>query len=172
MGAAMNYAEKKKYYMKVFYGLIALTVVELIIVYLPIPALAIALLVAIFSSAKAVVVGYYYMHLEHETRWMKIVACLPLIAFFYAVFLVVDSRVRTPSVYMYEPARVLPKPIEEQKDPFGLQKAAEEAQAQLESQKLITGDAASAPRVETGTQAAPAAPQDAPASDPAADEWR
>ena len=102
---AESHEEKVKKYFNVFYGLIVLTVIELIIVKLPLPHWLGSLGVALFSSAKAVVVGYYYMHLEHETKWLKMIACLPVIAFGYAFFLSVDAHTRTPHFYQPEPPR-------------------------------------------------------------------
>ena len=101
-------------YINVFWGLVVLTAIELFIVQLghwfpQWPRVLIVCGIVLFSSAKAVVVGYYYMHLEHETKWLKFVACLPVIAFLYAFFLVHDVRSdRQMSVYMYEPARTYP----------------------------------------------------------------
>ncbi len=108
---------KKKKYINVFWGLVVLTVVELLIVQLghwfpSTPHWVIVAGVVLFSCAKAVVVGYYYMHLEYETFWLKFVALLPLIAFVYAFFLVMDvkkDRHITPN--LYAPARVYPPEI-------------------------------------------------------------
>jgi caa(3)-type oxidase subunit IV len=96
----------RKKYMNVFYGLIVLTIIELIIVALPIGKFWITIGVAVFSSAKAVVVGWYYMHLEYETRWLQFVAALPVIAFGYAFVLMADAPKRPASVYTHEPERV------------------------------------------------------------------
>lgn len=98
-------AARRKKYFNVFYGLIALTVIELAIVALPLSKLWMGILVGVFSSAKAVVVGWYYMHLEHETKWLQIVAALPVIAFGYAFVLIIDTPSRPISAYINEPAR-------------------------------------------------------------------
>lgn len=37
------------------------------------------------SIVKAGLVGLYFMHLKHETKWLKFIALLPAIAGFYAV---------------------------------------------------------------------------------------
>jgi caa(3)-type oxidase subunit IV len=103
---AHDLAAARKKYIKVFFGLIALTVIELIIVAIPMNKTLSTLLVAFFSSAKAVVVGYYYMHLESETRWLQIVACLPIIAFGYAFVLMADAPKRPISFYQNESTRV------------------------------------------------------------------
>jgi caa(3)-type oxidase subunit IV len=173
MSAVLSYEQKKKKYINVFYGLIALTVIELIIVALPFKGVIMPILIAVFSSAKAVVVGYYYMHLEHETKMLKIVACLPIIAFGYAFFLVKDIPHRPLSAYENEPARVFPQHGEGQHDPYGVEKAAEEAQAELEASAKVTGDGA-----KDGTAAKAEAPQaasSAPAgggSDDDVSNWR
>lgn len=39
------------------------------------------------SIVKAGLVGMYFMHLKHETKWLKFIAILPAIAGFYAVVL-------------------------------------------------------------------------------------
>jgi caa(3)-type oxidase subunit IV len=153
MSAVLSYEQKKKKYINVFYGLIALTVIELIVVALPFKGPMMAIAIAVFSSAKAVVVGYYYMHLEHETRMLKIVACLPIIAFGYAFFLIKDIPHRPISPYVNEPARVFPAQPGAAADPFGVEKAAQEAQAQLEAAAKMTGD---------GGVATPQAAQPAP----------
>ena len=101
-----QYHSKVSGYMKIFYALIIVTIVEVAIVFLPIPRIFIDLGVVGLSISKAFLVGYFYMHLNHETMWTKIVALLPICMFFYAVFLVLDGAKRPASVYVGEPARV------------------------------------------------------------------
>jgi cytochrome c oxidase subunit IV len=108
----MTYEQKVKSYMKVFYILIALTIVELIFVEIPkffpsVPHLPMVILICAASLAKAVYVGYYYMHLNHETPWLRKLVFLSLIGFFYAIVLIPDTiydRKITP--YIPEPPRV------------------------------------------------------------------
>jgi len=106
--------QRKEKYIRVFWVLCALTAIELAIVWAGkafpvIPQMIIVLGIVLFSAGKAVVVGYSYMHLEHETKWLKFVACLPVIAFLYAFFLVNDVKHDRPfSVYRNEPSRIYP----------------------------------------------------------------
>lgn len=106
--AHATYAEKVKQYIKVFWYLLALTVAELAVVYSNfLPHVPTTILVCILSLAKAVCVGWWYMHLNHETKGLKLIAILPLfIAFFYATYLVIDAPHRPVSPYIGEAPRV------------------------------------------------------------------
>jgi hypothetical protein len=107
--ATMTIDEKKRIYWKIFYVLGALTVFELSITRAPIPHIYISLLVCIASVAKAFFVGWVYMHLNHETTGLKVILTAPLfVAFFYAVFLILDARVtqsRHTDPYIGQPQR-------------------------------------------------------------------
>ncbi|MBL8696591.1 MAG: cytochrome C oxidase subunit IV family protein [Planctomycetes bacterium] len=46
------------------------------------------------SIAKAGIVGAYFMHLKHETKWLKFIAILPAIAAFYAFVLGAETLFR------------------------------------------------------------------------------
>jgi hypothetical protein len=123
--AALTGNEKRKVYWKIFYVLGALTIFELGIVFAPLPPLLITLLVVIASSSKAFFVGWYYMHLNHETKWLQMLTCLPLlIVFFYASFLMADAhlhKARHSSPYVGEPKRFFGQRIVEERelDEFG-----------------------------------------------------
>lgn len=100
---------KRKTYINVFWGLCFLTVLELAFLKLPFSQTVITLLVCAASLAKAVVVGWVYMHLNHETKGLKILLLFPLfVAFFYAVFLIADSNItdrRHAHDYVGQPKR-------------------------------------------------------------------
>jgi cytochrome c oxidase subunit IV len=106
-----NVEQQKKTYFKIFGALTVLTVLEIAWVYLPIGKVAVGLGLTIMACTKAVLVGAFYMHLVHETKWLKIVALLPVIAFFYAGVLMIEAKHpwRDQSKYIPEKARVLPK---------------------------------------------------------------
>jgi cytochrome c oxidase subunit IV len=101
--------DKRKTYWKVFYILTALTIFEVVIVQAPLPKLAVTLMVVVASLSKAFAVGWIYMHLNHETKGLKIILLFPLfVAFFYAVFLIVDAKLqvrRHSNVYVGETKR-------------------------------------------------------------------
>src|SRR5690348_2699766 len=106
--AHLDPAAQRKEYFKIFFILVVLTVLEVVFVMLPLPKLVITLLVVTASCSKAGLVGYYYMHLKQETKWLKMLACLPLLMFGYLAVLGPDSAQRHFSVYSPERARVLP----------------------------------------------------------------
>lgn len=109
--AAQTYEQKKSLYMKVFWALLLITVVELAVARAPfIPHLLKIVGVVSLSLTKAIVVAWIYMHLNHETRWTKIVAASPVIVLVYVAALVYDSAsdpLRKVSPYVGEPARVI-----------------------------------------------------------------
>jgi len=101
----------RKTYLQIFKWLCILTVIEVAVVFLKkihVPDIIVNLLVVFFSCMKAVLVGYYYMHLKQETKWLKIIACLPVIAFCYAFVLALDLKVypRPLEDYAGAPERV------------------------------------------------------------------
>jgi hypothetical protein len=137
-----NLDAKRKAYINVFWLLCFLTVLELIFLELPLSKTLITILVCVASLAKAVVVGWVYMHLNHETKGLKVLLLFPLfVAFFYAAFLIVDSNVtesRHAHPYVGEPERKYGQRIIEERvvDDFGnpvVPKAVEESHAAVSS---------------------------------------
>jgi caa(3)-type oxidase subunit IV len=102
-------SDHTKEYLRIFYILIVITVVEVAVVYLPLPTIVIQLLVVSLSVLKAVMVGWHYMHLKHESKGLIAVVLLPLIMFVYAFFLGIDAGRRAPSPYVGAPERVVLK---------------------------------------------------------------
>jgi caa(3)-type oxidase subunit IV len=72
-------------YMKVFYLLLVLTIVEVAIVYLGLPKLLLAALLVLFAVWKASLVAMHFMHLKFEKRTLALVALTP---FILCVFLI------------------------------------------------------------------------------------
>jgi len=109
------YNKKVKFYMKVFAALVVLTVVELIFVEMPkfmpgISQLLVTILVCAASLAKAVLVGWYFMHLNHETGPLRKIIMLSVVTFFYAAVLIPDTIADRPTIkYIPEPPRVFEK---------------------------------------------------------------
>jgi hypothetical protein len=117
-----NLDARRKTYINVFWGLCFLTVLELAFLKLPFSQTIITILVCVASLAKAVVVGWVYMHLNHETKGLKVLLLFPLfVAFFYAIFLIWDAPNRQANKYFGEPARVYGKRtiVDRQVDEFG-----------------------------------------------------
>jgi caa(3)-type oxidase subunit IV len=72
-------------YIKVFYVLLVLTIVEVAIVYLGLPKILLAALLVIFAVWKASLVAMHFMHLKFEKRTLAVVALTP---FVLCVFLI------------------------------------------------------------------------------------
>jgi len=72
-------------YIKVFYVLLVLTIVEVAIVYLGLPKLLLAALLVIAAVWKASLVAMHFMHLKFEKRTLALVALTP---FVLCVFLI------------------------------------------------------------------------------------
>jgi len=72
-------------YIKIFYILLVLTIVEVAIVYLGLPKMLLAALLVIFAVWKASLVAMHFMHLKFEKRTLAVVALTP---FVLCVFLI------------------------------------------------------------------------------------
>jgi caa(3)-type oxidase subunit IV len=72
-------------YIKIFWILLVLTVIEVAIVYMGLPKMLLAGLLVIFAVWKAALVAMHFMHLKFEKRTLTIVALVP---FVLCVFLI------------------------------------------------------------------------------------
>jgi cytochrome c oxidase subunit 4 len=72
-------------YLKIFYILLVLTIVEVAIVYLHLPKILLAALLVIFAVWKAALVAMHFMHLKFEKKTLAVVALAP---FILCVFLI------------------------------------------------------------------------------------
>jgi caa(3)-type oxidase subunit IV len=86
----------RKQYMKIFGALIVLTALEVGVVYMPgVPRAAMIVALIGMALTKAALVGLQFMHLSHETRWMKLTVILPFCApALYAVVLISEAAWR------------------------------------------------------------------------------
>ena len=80
-------------YMAVFWWLLALTVIEVAVIYLPIAKMAIAVMLVTMAVTKAALVAMYFMHLKFEKRTLALVALSP---FVLCVFLIL---MLTPDIF-------------------------------------------------------------------------
>jgi len=80
-------------YMGVFWWLLALTIIEVAVIYLPIAKLAIAIMLITLAITKAALVALYFMHLKFERRTLALVAMSP---FVLCVFLIL---MLTPDIF-------------------------------------------------------------------------
>jgi caa(3)-type oxidase subunit IV len=81
----MSSAHSASNYIKIFYILLVLTIVEVAIVYLGLPKILLAALLVIFAVWKAALVAMHFMHLKFEKRTLALVAITP---FILCVFLI------------------------------------------------------------------------------------
>lgn len=72
-------------YLRIFYILLALTVVEVGIVYLHLPRILLVALLIVLAVWKAALVALHFMHLKFEKRTLMIIALSP---FVLCVFLI------------------------------------------------------------------------------------
>ncbi len=90
----VSHKSHKKEYIKIFFVLTALTIVELIIPNMKISQSIKASSLIFLALGKASIVGWSYMHLKDETKWMRFVALIPLAAFAYAAMVILESLYR------------------------------------------------------------------------------
>ena len=82
----------KSNYMGVFLWLVVLTAGEVGVIYMPIPRLAIGILLVGFALSKAALVALYFMHLRFEKPILGLIALTPLIlCVFLTLMLLPDS---------------------------------------------------------------------------------
>ena len=83
-------------YMRVFYWLGALTVLEIGVIYLPLAKLTIGIMLVIMALSKASLVGMYFMHLRYEKRTLGMVALTPLLICTLLIFALIPDLTATP----------------------------------------------------------------------------
>lgn len=93
MGAVEHKSHKAEY-LKIFVILTVLTVIELIVPNMSISHFSKASSLTLLAVGKAAIVGYYYMHLREETRWLKAIALIPISAVVYAAVVILESLYR------------------------------------------------------------------------------
>ena len=78
-------AHSASQYLKIFYILLVLTIVEVAIVYLGLPKVLLVGLLVILAVWKAALVALHFMHLKFEKRTLTVIALSP---FILCVFLI------------------------------------------------------------------------------------
>jgi caa(3)-type oxidase subunit IV len=72
-------------YIKIFYILLVLTIIEVAIVYLGLPEMLLVVLLVGFAVWKATLVAMHFMHLKFEKKTLAVIALAP---FVLCVFLI------------------------------------------------------------------------------------
>jgi len=78
-------------YMNIFWALAALTVIEIVVVYLPLSRLVIGFLLVALAGTKASLVALYFMHLKFERSTLGIIALTPLLLCVFLIFMLLPD---------------------------------------------------------------------------------
>lgn len=78
-------------YMNIFWALTVLTVVELVVVFLPFTKMTNGTLLCALALAKAILVAMYFMHLRFEVRTLALIAITPLLIATLLVFVLLPD---------------------------------------------------------------------------------
>ncbi len=74
----MATAHREPNYMGVFWWLLALTIIEIAVIYMPVARLIIVMLLVGLALSKAALVALYFMHLKFERVTLGVIALTPL----------------------------------------------------------------------------------------------
>lgn len=91
---AVEHHSHKKTYIMVFITLTVLTVIEVMIPEIDTSHMLKASSLTFLALAKALLVAYYFMHLNEESRWLKFIAFMPIYAVSFTVLVVIESLYR------------------------------------------------------------------------------
>ena len=80
-------AREERRYLQIFLLLGILTVLEIGVIYLPIPHLAIVVGLVVMAATKAALVALYYMHLSDEKTTLTWIALTPAILCVFLLFM-------------------------------------------------------------------------------------
>jgi cytochrome c oxidase subunit 4 len=83
-------------YIMVFWWLLALTIGEVGVIFLPMAKYLIAILLVGFALSKASLVAMYYMHLKLERRTLGLIAITPLVICALLVFALLPDHTAVP----------------------------------------------------------------------------
>jgi cytochrome c oxidase subunit 4 len=93
---ADSHAKHGPSYMAIFWYLAVLTVVEIGVIFLPIPHIVIAVLLVSLASAKAAMVALYFMHLKLETKTLGYIALTPVLIGTLLVLVLLPDSLNPP----------------------------------------------------------------------------
>lgn len=82
----------KKEYLIIFLILAVLTAIEIWVAEIPgISKFGKGSSLTLLAVGKAFIVAFYYMHLKEETKWLKFIAAVPILAGVYATVLCLEA---------------------------------------------------------------------------------
>jgi cytochrome c oxidase subunit 4 len=83
----MATAHKEPNYMGVFWWLLALTIIEIAVIYMPVARLIIVILLVGMALTKAALVALYFMHLRFERVTLGVIALTPLVLCLFLILM-------------------------------------------------------------------------------------
>ena len=89
----MEATHKEPNYIGVFWWLLALTILEIAVIYMPFARMAIVILLVGLALSKATLVALYFMHLKFERLTLGIIALTPLVLCIFLILML------TPDIY-------------------------------------------------------------------------
>lgn len=87
--------ETEPNYIAIFWWLLALTIIEIGVIYMPLAKLAIGILLVGLALSKAALVALFFMHLKFERRTLGVIALTPLLLCVLLVFALVPDLTAT-----------------------------------------------------------------------------
>jgi cytochrome c oxidase subunit 4 len=78
-------------YLGVFWWLLALTILEIAVVYMPMAKIVIAALLVTLAISKAALVAMYFMHLKFERRTLALVALSPFVLCLFLILMLMPD---------------------------------------------------------------------------------
>ncbi len=78
-------------YISIFWWLLALTILEIAVIYMPFARLFIIILLVGFALAKAALVAMYFMHLKFEKATLAMIAVTPLIICLFLILMLLPD---------------------------------------------------------------------------------
>ena len=100
----MVQAHKQPNYIAIFWWLLALTIVEVGVIFTPLARVLIAVLLVGLAISKASLVAMYFMHLKFELRTLGLIAVTPLLLCVLLVFALLPDLSGTPHQTVGAPA--------------------------------------------------------------------
>jgi len=100
----MVQAHTQPKYFVIFWWLLALTIIEVGVIYMPLAKLLIAILLVGLALSKASLVAMYFMHLKFERATLGLIAVTPLLLCVLLVFALLPDLSGSPHQAVGAPA--------------------------------------------------------------------
>ena len=97
-------AHKQPNYITIFWWLLALTILEVGVIFTPLARVLITILLVGLALSKASLVAMYFMHLKFERRTLGLIAVTPLLLCVLLVFALLPDLSGTPHQAVGAPA--------------------------------------------------------------------